>query len=122
MPPLAAVIGFALAVLGLSVVVMQSAQVYRVVQVVGAAYLIGLGATSLLRGRRVSTAARPDELVRVHTAFLMNLLNPKAAAVYLTLAPQFLDSDAFTVVNVLVLALVHAALMACWLTASATVL
>ncbi|GAA4011898.1 LysE family translocator [Allokutzneria multivorans] len=112
----------ALAALGLSVIVMESAQLYRLVQVAGALCLIGLGVASLLRGRRVTTAARSEEPVRVHTAFLMNLLNPKAAAVYLTLAPQFLASNAFTAANVLVLALVHAVLMACWLTTCATVL
>ncbi|MBE1492700.1 LysE family translocator [Plantactinospora soyae] len=46
---------------------------------------------------------------------LGNVLNPKAAAVYLTLAPQFLDPHRSVLVPMLVLATAHAALHTCWL-------
>ncbi|GAA2273551.1 hypothetical protein GCM10009853_029230 [Glycomyces scopariae] len=112
-----------LAAVGLSAVVMQSAQVYRAVQLVGALYLIGLGITTILKGRRATMPeAPPAAPLRTRTAFLANLLNPKAAAVYLTLVPQFLDPGSFTVANVLAFACLHAALTAIWLAASAIAL
>ncbi|MDG4789097.1 LysE family translocator [Micromonospora sp. WMMD1102] len=47
--------------------------------------------------------------------FLGNVLNPKAAAVYLTLAPQFLDAHGPVLVPMLVLGTAHALLVGCWL-------
>jgi threonine/homoserine/homoserine lactone efflux protein len=112
-----------LAAVGLSAVVMQSAQLYRIVQLIGAMYLIGLGVATIVKGRKaVEAEAPPASPLRTRTAYLANLLNPKAAAVYLTLVPQFLDPASFTVDNVLALACVHAALTALWLAISAYIL
>jgi len=115
-----------LAAVGLSAVVMQSAQLYRLVQLAGALYLIGLGIAAILQNRSTPATslepAAPARRLRLRTAYLANLLNPKAAAVYLTLVPQFLGPDSFTVANVLALACVHAALTAGWLAAGAAAL
>lgn len=108
-----------LAVFGLSMLVMRSAELYRLVQLAGALYLIGLGIAALRGGRAPSA---PPRDLRVRTAFLANLLNPKAAAVYLTVVPQFLDHNAFTPTNVLVLASAHIVLTAVWLGASGVAL
>ena len=43
------------------------------------------------------------------------MLNPKAAAVYLTLAPQFLDPNRSVLIPMLVLATAHAVLHTGWL-------
>ena len=48
--------------------------------------------------------------------FLGNVLNPKAAAVYLTLVPQFLDPHGAVAGQVAVLAAAHAAVAVTWLT------
>jgi threonine/homoserine/homoserine lactone efflux protein len=112
-----------LAAVGLSAVVMQSAQLYRAVQLVGALYLISLGVATILKGRsKAAPDALPASPLRTRTAFLANLLNPKAAAVYLTLVPQFLDPGSFTVANVLAFACLHATLTALWLAASSVAL
>jgi threonine/homoserine/homoserine lactone efflux protein len=112
-----------LAAVGLSAVVMQSAQLYRAVQLVGALYLISLGVATILKGRsKAAPDALPTAPLRTRTAFLANLLNPKAAAVYLTLVPQFLDPGSFTMANVLAFACLHATLTALWLAASSVAL
>lgn len=48
-------------------------------------------------------------------AFLGNVLNPKAAGIYLTLAPQFLPAGRPVLPTMLLLATAHAVLHTCWL-------
>ena len=110
-----------LAGLGLSMLVMRSAELYRTLQLAGAIYLIALGVASL-RARPPEVAAEPERGLRTRTAFVANVLNPKAAAVYLTVAPQFLDSGTFTPANLLVLAGVHIGLTTTWLAVGAMAL
>jgi threonine/homoserine/homoserine lactone efflux protein len=55
-------------------------------------------------------------------ALLANVLNPKAAAIYLTLAPQFLDPARPIAGQVLLLATAQGALVAAWLTGWTAVL
>lgn len=115
-----------LAAVGLAALVLRSSQAFWVVKLLGAAYLAGLGlwllwSTSRRRTRAPEpTPARPRRLPwRGHHPFpqalLGNVLNPKAAAIYLTLAPQFLAPGRPVLVPMLVLATAHAALHTCWL-------
>lgn len=110
-----------LAGFGLSVLIMQSSYLFEVVKLLGAAYLIGLGALTLWRCRagHVRPSARRRLPWSGHHAFpqavLANVLNPKASAVYLTLAPQFLNARQIGVFPMLVLATVHVVAMASWL-------
>jgi threonine/homoserine/homoserine lactone efflux protein len=110
-----------LAGLGLSVLVMRSSELFAVVKLAGAAYLIGLGLLTIWRtrrGRPDKPAARSLPWAGQHAypqAVLANVLNPKAAGVYLTLAPQFLSAREVGVGPLLVLATAHVAAMAAWL-------
>ncbi len=112
-----------LAGLGLAAVVMRSVEVYQVLRLVGAIYLVGLGALLLWRGRR-SRVSAPSEHTRslskpvaqeMGQAYLANVLNVKAATVYLTLAPQFVPMHLVGVPSMLMLAAVHMCVMAIWL-------
>jgi threonine/homoserine/homoserine lactone efflux protein len=110
-----------LAAVGLSALVMRSSQAFTVVKVAGAVYLIGLGLATLRKARRQES---PRELPRLpwaghHTypqALLANVLNPKAASIYLTLAPQFLSTHQVGYGPMLVLATAHVTAMTLWLT------
>ena len=110
-----------LAGLGLFALVMRSSQMFMVVKLAGAAYLIALGAVTLWRSRsgRPAHQASPSLPWTGHhpypQAVLANVLNPKAAAVYLTLAPQFLTVRDAGVAPLLMLATVHVLTMAGWL-------
>ena len=53
---------------------------------------------------------------------LANVLNPKAASIYLTLAPQFLTAAQVHVGSLLILASLHVLAMTIWLSAWAIVL
>lgn len=107
------------AVIGLSAVLAASAQAYEVVKLVGAAYLVYLGATALWRSRhgsgdlpgagggesnptdtadRADTADTAGAVLTTRSAayrqgVFSNLLNPKIALLFLTLLPQFVSAD-----------------------------
>ncbi len=106
-----------LAAVGLAAVVMRSAQIYRAIQLAGAIYLIVLG-ISMLRAVNRKRPARFD-LARgrgpLLTAYIANLLNPKAAGIYLTLAPQFIPAHNMDLTAMESLAATHVVVMALWL-------
>lgn len=115
-----------LAAVGLAALVLRSSQAFWVVKLVGAAYLVGLGLWMLWSAsRRTADERRPPAAParrlpwRVDHPYwqglLGNVLNPKAAAVYLTLAPQFLEPGRPVLAPMMLLATAHAALNTCWL-------
>ncbi|GAA1970985.1 LysE family translocator [Kitasatospora viridis] len=113
-----------LAVLGLSALVMRSSTAFATVRLAGAAYLVGLGGWSWFRAghpgtRRAPRAGRRSGYLQ---ALLGNVLNPKAASIFLTLLPQFLDPHRALLPQVLLLATAQAVLVSAWLLAWTAVL
>ncbi|MFE9782174.1 LysE family translocator [Streptomyces sp. NPDC005775] len=112
-----------LAIAGLSALVMHSSQAYTAIKLIGAGYLIGLGIWTW-RSAAPNTAPvpyrqrRPKGADSVYAqALLANVLNPKAAAIYLTLVPQFIARHQPFGGQILTLATAHALLIALWLAA-----
>jgi threonine/homoserine/homoserine lactone efflux protein len=116
----------ALAVVGLSAIVMRSSQAFTAVRLAGAAYLVALGIWTW-RGARARARARatsrpgPGRSTYLQ-ALLANVLNPKAASIFLTLVPQFLDPARPLPTQILILATAQAALITCWLLTWTTVI
>ncbi|MEV4754950.1 LysE family translocator [Micromonospora sp. NPDC049559] len=112
-----------LAAAGLSALVMRSSEVFAAVRYAGAAYLVGLGLWSwrAASARRTAAPARRRRTLpwvgrsAYPQALLGNLLNPKAASIFLTLVPQFVDPRRPLVGQVLVLATAQVLLIALWL-------
>ncbi len=111
-----------LAGVGLAAAVMRSAEVYIAIRILGAAYLIGLGVVLMWQSRRTeafsnghSAGVSASVGVQARRAYVANVLNVKAASVYLTLAPQFIPAFSVGVVSMLLLATVHILVMAAWL-------
>jgi threonine/homoserine/homoserine lactone efflux protein len=84
--------------LGISAVVLASAELFTALKLIGAAYLIWIGFRTIQSARRdvwreASGAAPPP--VGVRRAFregvLVEALNPKTAAFFLAFVPQFVD-------------------------------
>jgi threonine/homoserine/homoserine lactone efflux protein len=104
---------------GLSAVLLASAPVFTAIRVAGAAYLVFLGAQSLVaavRGARASRSARPQRRrAPYRQGVLSNLGNPKMAVFFTSLLPQFASSFA----GMLGLGLVFASLTLVWLGAYA---
>jgi threonine/homoserine/homoserine lactone efflux protein len=81
--------------LGVAVVLETSATAFTVLKLAGAAYLAYLGIRTLLAGRSKATEPPATRPMGDRTAFqqgvLGNLLNPKAAAIFVTVFPQFIE-------------------------------
>lgn len=122
---------------GLSALLVASAEAYTVVKLAGAAYLVYLGAQSLLsawRSRRgVEPAGGRDggplttpragstrKVPSMRTAYLQGVistvLNPKPALLFLTFLPQFVDTAQPVLPQILFLAGVHIVVGLIWLT------
>ncbi|MEU5209517.1 LysE family translocator [Streptomyces sp. NPDC020742] len=104
---------------GLTALLTASHLAYDTLRLVGAAYLVLLGAMALWRSRKPAdpepaarTTAPASRWVAFRVGVGTNLLNPKAGVFYLSLIPQFVPPDAemfsatlfFTAIDVIELA------------------
>ena len=84
------------ATLGLSAILMTSAEAFFIVKMIGAAYLVYVGICMLReRGAALSIDGKMPTFAPRHIfwqGFLTNVLNPKIALFYLAFLPQFIDS------------------------------
>ncbi|MFC7343217.1 LysE family translocator [Saccharopolyspora griseoalba] len=113
-------------VAGLTALLTASELAYNAVRVLGAAYLIWLGASALWRTLRRDRAASADDpavpaaaMLSAGSAFragmLTNLLNPKVGVFYMSLLPQFLPTGPAAFGWGAVLVAIHLAVGLLWL-------
>ena len=111
--------------IGLSALLVASAEAYTVVKVAGAGYLIYLGIQALRAARRADAphaegAAAPSRVPSMRTAYLQGLLstvlNPKPALLFLTYLPQFVDESRPVLPQIAFLAGVHIVVGLIWMT------
>lgn len=108
--------------IGISAILAQSAELFQIVKMVGAAYLIWLGISSLRslmktgQGIEVASLAHTQfRLTRsLREGFLSNVLNPKTAVFYLAFLPQFINPDYSPLAQSLLMALIHFAIAMMW--------
>ena len=79
------------AAFGIATVLAASAVAFTILKFGGGAYLVGLGLLMLIRSRTPQPEPAPRVGNPVLQGFLNNLLNPKAAAIFVTLFPQFIQ-------------------------------
>ena len=75
--------------LGISAIILASAELFAAIKFVGALYLIWLGIKTFRGASRMLSLE--SEPVGDKRAFLVEALNPKTAAFFLAFVPQFLD-------------------------------
>jgi threonine/homoserine/homoserine lactone efflux protein len=84
--------------LGISALVLASAELFTALKWVGAAYLVWLGVRTMMAARRNVPGADAAPAMGTRRAFregvVVEALNPKTAAFYLAFIPQFLDPSA----------------------------
>ena len=84
--------------LGISALVLASAELFTALKWVGAAYLVWLGVRTMMAARRNLPGADAAPALGTRRAFregvVVEALNPKTAAFFLAFIPQFLDPSA----------------------------
>ena len=111
--------------IGLSALLVASAEAYTVVKVAGAGYLIYLGVQALRSARRADPVEAggerpPSRVPSMRTAYVQGListvLNPKPALLFLTYLPQFVDESLPVLPQIAFLAGVHIVVGLIWMT------
>ena len=116
-----------LSAVGVSMLLVQSATVFRLVKLAGACYLVWLGVQSLRGALRASPSVdsveasspisrRPPSQSFIE-GWLSNVLNPKTAIFYLAFLPQFIHAEDPVFAKSLLLAGIHWVESITWLVA-----
>jgi RhtB (resistance to homoserine/threonine) family protein len=108
--------------IGISAVLMQSAELFQIVKGVGALYLIWLGLSSLKAMFKGNASIELTQSKIQNTSikrslregFLSNILNPKTAVFYLAFLPQFIDPNGSPLMQSLLMALIHFVIAMIW--------
>lgn len=108
--------------IGISAILAQSAELFNAVKMVGAAYLIWLGTTTLKsvwKGElgTVNTQAQQRQLHLTRSlreGFLSNVLNPKTAVFYLAFLPQFINPEGSAFLQSCLMASIHFVIAMVW--------
>ena len=116
-----------LSAVGVSLILVRSAEAFAVLRFCGAAYLIVLGVQSVRRWWRVddgaraasasgAAALRPSQRLRSFVeGLLTNVLNPKVGIFYLAFLPQFIAPGDPVLERSLLLAALHIGIGVVWL-------
>ncbi len=108
--------------IGISAILLQSAEAFQVMKWVGAGYLIYLGCSSIrasFKGEHhLNVAQQKHDAFLWHRSlregFLSNVLNPKTAVFYLAFLPQFINPADSPLLQSLVMAAIHFAIAMIW--------
>lgn len=110
-----------LSAIGISAILLQSAQLFQVIKWLGALYLIWLGINGIkatlkgVKGLTVVTSNSDFSCRRsLREGFLSNLLNPKTALFYLAFLPQFINPEYSPFVQSIYMAAIHFLIAMLW--------
>ena len=112
-----------LSILGISIILLQSATAFTIVKYLGAAYLCWIGIKSLRQAIQcdmpapgnVMPARRKHSLWRAYTeGLLTNGLNPKVSMFYLAVFPQFIPASDHPTATAFLLVFVHSMINVIW--------
>lgn len=113
----------AIAVAGLSAIVLASDVAFAIVKYLGAAFLVFLGVQAIIKSRTHGHApaqtrgAPPRPLSRTKAfrqGFLVNVMNPKAPLLYLSIMPQFITTGSSSTAQLLTMSAILVALALLW--------
>jgi len=107
---------------GLSVILLGSAELFMLLKLAGAAYLIWLGVQSLrsainrkkLKFEQPESVNTVSAMVSLREGLLSNVLNPKPIIFYMAFLPQFIDPAYSALPQALMMATVHFTIGMLW--------
>lgn len=107
------------AAIGLSTILATSALVFKMIKLIGAAYLIYLGITMILAARDTdmfsTKNSAPGSFWKIYRqGVVTNVLNPKVALFFLSFLPQFIEPDHGSVFSFIVLGLIYVFICTVW--------
>lgn len=112
----------AISAAGLSVILLGSAELFMLLKLAGAGYLIWLGVQSLRSALRRSglhfdqpvTACPVSALTSLREGLLSNVLNPKTVIFYMAFLPQFIDPSYPALPQAMLMASIHFGIGMLW--------
>ncbi|MBD1575645.1 LysE family translocator [Vibrio sp. S11_S32] len=120
-----------LSAIGISAILLQSAQLFHIMKWIGAAYLVYLGITSLIgvwkgQGKLEIGNVTIKQSASIKRSFreglLSNVLNPKTAVFYLAFLPQFINPEYSPLLQSLLMASIHFVIAMVWQCGIATMI
>ncbi|MCO1333497.1 LysE family translocator [Microbulbifer sp. OS29] len=124
----------AISILGLSAIIVQSAEIYTLIKYLGAAYLVYLGMKTIVStfaqsssqasqmGGSDSNAGSRASHRNFAEGFLTQILNPKVSMFYLAALPQFIQLGSSSHYEAFILVSVHASIIFLWFLGMSSVL
>lgn len=115
----------AFSIVGLSAIILSSAEAFFTIKLIGAIYLIYLGAISLWKAIRIEGKNGPAKTKQTKTVnnkasarfsegLVTNLLNPKVSMFYLAAFPQFINFSSSPYLEAFILVLIHSIIVIAW--------
>ena len=107
------------AAIGLSTILATSALVFKIIKLIGAAYLIYLGITMILASNDTHALNRNNlssrSLWKIYRqGVITNVLNPKVALFFLSFLPQFIDASHGNVTSFILLGITYVFTCTIW--------
>jgi len=107
------------AAIGLSTILATSALVFKIIKLIGAAYLIYLGITMIFASKHTDVLSKNNlpeiSFWKIYSqGVLTNVLNPKVALFFLSFLPQFIDANQGNVASFSFLGLVYVFICTLW--------
>lgn len=113
----------ALSIFGLSALLMQSAELFLIIKILGAGYLFYIGVKAIISSYK--TANNDAETKKIagpnrkgvgyfNEGFITQILNPKVSIFYLAAFPQFISPGNFSYVTAFSLVSIHASIIFVW--------
>jgi RhtB (resistance to homoserine/threonine) family protein len=111
-----------LSAVGISLLLSQSPSLFHTVKIIGALYILYLGAQGLRQSfletatnKKITTVKGTFNLVKsFREGLLSNALNPKTAIFYLAFLPQFINPEYSAFMQSLLMAAIHFVIAMCW--------
>ncbi|MAY43343.1 MULTISPECIES: LysE family translocator [unclassified Neptuniibacter] len=121
----------ALSIFGLSAIMLQSAELFFLIKLIGAAYLFYVGFKAIYYSFKTYSLSDKQKITEhslkpkkrsslgggfgsLSEGFFTQLLNPKVSMFYMAAFPQFMGEDGATYATAFILVTIHASIIAAW--------